>query len=284
MTIRWGLFLGIPLAFATVLLVASQSVFLEASLHADLGFGRMAEAWSLANYRRALTDPFYLYVLRLTVMVSGIAAVLTIVVGFPIAYVMARMDARWVGLLMLGILLSTFVTIVIKIFGLVVIFSADGPINRFLLGLGLVDRPMNLIGTPGGVVVGLMYFSIGFAVLLLYAVARTVPRSVEEAAEIHGASRLRVFQRVILPMCLPGIAIGFLTVFNMCMGAFTSAALLGGGRVLTLPVLIQRTILLEVKYGMAGTVSAILLVAVLLINLLGIFLLRQFRAGKRVVA
>lgn len=284
MNLRWGLFLGVPLAFATVLLVASQSVFLEASLHADLGFGRMAEAWSLANYRKALTDPFYLHVLRLTVTVSGIAAVLTIVVGFPIAYVLARMDARWVGLLMLGILLSTFVTIVIKIFGLVVIFSADGPINRFLLGLGLVDKPVNLIGTSGGVVVGLMYFSIGFAVLLMYAVARTVPRSVEEAAEIHGASRLRVFQRVILPMCLPGIAIGFLTVFNMCMGAFTSAALLGGGRVLTLPVLIQRTILLEVKYGMAGTVSAILLIAVLLINLLGIFMLRRFRAGRRVVA
>ncbi|MBM3572968.1 MAG: ABC transporter permease [Alphaproteobacteria bacterium] len=284
MKIRWSLFLAVPLAFSVTLLVASQSVFLEASLHADLGFGRMAEAWSLANYRRALSDPFYLYVLRLTVTVSATAAVLTIVVGFPIAYVLARMRARWAGLLMLGVLLSTFVTIVIKIFGLVVIFNADGPINRFLLAAGIVDKPINLIGTSAGVVVGLMYFTIGFAVLLMYAVARTVPRSVEEAAEVHGASRRRVFQRVILPMCLPGIVIGFLTVFNMCMGAFTSAALLGGGRVLTLPVLIQRTILLEVKYGMAGTVSAILLFAVLLINLVGIFLLRRFRLGRRVVA
>ncbi|MBM3597650.1 MAG: ABC transporter permease [Alphaproteobacteria bacterium] len=284
MNTRWSLFLVVPLAVSLVLLVASQSVFLESSLHADLGFGRMAPAWSLHNYIRVLTDDFYLRVLWLTVMVSGIAAVLTIVVGFPIAYVLARMRSRWAGVLMLGILLSTFVTIVIKIFGLIVIFNADGPVNRLLLGAGIVAKPINLIGTPAGVVVGLMYFTIGFAVLLMYAVARTVPRSVEEAAEIHGASRRRVFLRVILPICLPGIAVGFLTVFNMCMGAFTSAALLGGGRVLTLPVLIQRTILFEVKYGMAGTISAILLFSVLLINLFGIFVLRRFRIGRRVVA
>ena len=73
-------------------------------------------------------------------------------------------------------------------------------------------------------------------------------------------------------------------IFNMCMGAFTSAALLGGGRVFTLPVLIQRTVMMEIKYSMAGTLAAVLLVTVLLINLLSIYLIRRLRSARLVIA
>ena len=106
-------------------------------------------------------------------------------------------------------------------------------------------------------VVGFSYFSFGFAVLLLYSVVRTIPRSLEEAAAAHGAGRLRTMLRVVLPLSLPGLAAAFLTVFNLCMGAFTSAALLGAGRVLTLPVLIERTILAEVRYGLGGALGGV---------------------------
>ena len=90
--------------------------------------------------------------------------------------------------------------------------------------------------------------------------------------------------RVLLPLSLPGVTVGALMIFNMSMGAFTSAALLGGGRVFTLPVLIQRTVMMEVKYSMAGTLAAVLLVTVLLINLLAIFLIRRLRAARLVIA
>jgi len=80
------------------------------------------------------------------------------------------------------------------------------------------------------------------------------------------------------------VIIGFLTVFNLCMGAFTSAALLGGGRVVTLPVLIQRTMLLDVKYGMAGALAAVLLVFVVVLNLLSVAVLRRFRASRLVLS
>ena len=101
---------------------------------------------------------------------------------------------------------------------------------------------------------------------------------------VHGAGRIDVFRRVILPLAMPGVLGGGLMVFNMCMGAFTSAALLGGGRVFTLPVLIQRTIMMEVKYSMAGTLAAVLLVAVILINLLSVLLIRRMRAARGVLA
>lgn len=129
-----------------------------------------------------------------------------------------------------------------------------------------------------------MHFTLGFGVLLLYSVVRTIPVSLEEAATIHGANRPRVFWRVVLPLALPGVVVGALMMFNMCMGAFTSAALLGGGRVFTLPVLIQRTVIVETKYGMGATLAAVLLVSVVLINLVSVYLVKRMRVARLVIA
>jgi len=284
MQLRWGAFLVLPLIISAGLLLLSQAVFLQASFYADLGFGRTSPTMDATNYLRVLTDSFYLGILALSIRVSALAAAATIILGFPIAFILSRLPSRLAFPLLATLVMSSFVTIIIKIFGLVVIFQADGPLNRVLLWLGFVERPISLIGTVPGVVLGLFYFSAGFAVMLLYSVARTIPTSLEEAAAIHGASRWRVIRRIILPLSLPGLVVCFLTVFNMCMGAFTSAALLGAGKVLTLPVLIQRTLLMDVKYGMAGALSALLLISVLLINLGSVVMLERFRATRLVAA
>jgi ABC-type spermidine/putrescine transport system permease subunit II len=131
--------------------------------------------------------------------------------------------------------------------------------------------------TEGGVVLGLIYYSLGFAVLLLYSVIRTIPRGLEDAAAISGASRARVFWRVVLPLSLPGVVAVALTVFSLSMGAFAAAALMGGGRVLTLPVLIYRTVFTETKYATASTLSVILLVLVLVLNLVSVLLIARLR-------
>ena len=284
MKARWDLILLPSLVVMLLLLGASQYVFLKGSFFRDLGLGRTGDVLEATNYLRFFTDPFYLRVLWITTKVSLLATVFTLLLGYPLAYVIARMRSRWAMVLLAGVVVTTFVTIVIKVFGLIIIFSAEGPLNRFLLGLGVVDTPYSIMGTHTGVVVGLMHFTLGFGVLLLYSVIRTIPQSLEDAAQIHGSSRLRVFLRVIFPLSLPGVTVGALMVFNMCMGAFTSAALLGAGNVFTLPVLIQRTVMMEVKYSMAATQAAVLLVSVLLINLLSIYLLRRLRTARLVVA
>ena len=281
---RWELILLPSFVIVGILIVASQFVFLEGSFYKDLGLGRTGTELQLTNYIRFFTDSFYLNTLWITVKTSGLATLFTMLLGFPVAYLIARMRSRWAMLLLAGIVVATFVTIVIKVFGLIIIFSADGLINKVLMGLGIVDSPYTIIGNQTGVVVGLMHFTLGFGVLLLYSVIQTIPRSYEEAAQIHGASRWRMHYRVLLPLSLPGLTVGALMIFNMSMGAFTSAALLGGGRVFTLPVLIQRTVMMEVKYSMAGTLSAVLLVTVLLINLLSIILIRRLRSARLVIA
>ena len=284
MKTRWELILLPSFVFVGVLIVASQYVFLEGSFYKDLGLGRVGKDLQFTNYIRFFTDPFYLNTLWITVKTSALATLFTMLLGFPVAYLVARMRSRWSMLLLAGIVVATFVTIVIKVFGLIIIFSADGLINKFLMATGIVETPYTIIGNQTGVVVGLMHFTLGFGVLLLYSVIQTIPRSYEEAAQIHGASRWRMHYRVLLPLSLPGLTVGALMIFNMSMGAFTSAALLGGGRVFTLPVLIQRTVMMEIKYSMAGTLSAVLLVTVLLINLLSIILIRRLRSARLVIA
>lgn len=284
MKVRWELLLIPGFLITILLIVASQYVFLQGSFHRDLGLGRLSEAMSLGNYFKFFSDTFYLNTLWVTIKTSALATLSTILLGFPVAYLIARMRSRWAMILLAGVVVATFVTIVIKVFGLIIIFSADGWLNKILMGVGIVDRPYTIIGNETGVVVGLMHFTLGFGVLLLYSVIQTIPRSYEDAAQIHGASRWRMHWRIMLPLSLPGITVGALMIFNMSMGAFTSAALLGGGRVFTLPVLIQRTVMMEIKYAMAGTLAAVLLVSVILINLLSIFLLRRLKAARLVIA
>ena len=283
MKARWEFLLLPPFLFSFLLLATSQVIFLRSSLYRDLGFGRTGDEIQLANYLKFLSDPFYLEALWRTVHVSLLATVFTLLFGFPVAYMIARMRSRWNMVLLAGIVVSAFVTIVIKVFGLHIMFSGNGFINQTLLAIGIIDRPFTIIGNEAGVVVGLMHFTLGFGVVLLFSVVQTIPRSLEEAAEIHGASRWRVWRRVIIPLGLPGIVVGSLMLFNMCMGAFTSAALLGGGRVYTLPVLIQRVVIMEAKYSMGGTLAAVLLISVVMINVLSIFAIMRLRRHRLVI-
>ena len=274
-TVAWGAWLVVPFVISTALLLGSQLVFLRQSIYLDLPFGKTSEHGSLVNYIRILSDPYYLRTLWLTTWISAVTAAVCVVFGFPIARTLARWQSRWTTLLLSGVVLTSFITTVIQIFGLIILFRADGPINGALLALQLIDRPLALIGSSAGVVLGLVYTSFGFAVMLMYGVVRTIPVSLDEAAAIHGASRIRILTRVVLPLSAPGLAVGFLTIFNTSMGAFTSAALLGGGRIITVPVLIQRTMLLDVKYGMAGALAALLLVFVVALNLASAFFMRR---------
>jgi len=284
MRARWETFLIPPLVVSFLLFAIPQFVFLRTSLFKDLGLGRFGSALELGNYIQFFLDPFYLRSLGLTTYLSAVVVALTLLFGFPVAYVLARMRSRWASVLLAVIVIASFITVVIKVLGLIIIFSASGPMNGLLLALHIVESPIQMLGNRAGVVIGLLHYTLAFMVLVLFSMVQTIPRSLEEAAQIHGASRWRVFRRVVIPLALPGLIAGSLMVFNLCMGAFTSAALLGGGKVLTLPVLIQRTIILETRYGMGAALSAILLVAVLLINLLSVALVFRARGARPVPA
>lgn len=268
MRVRWGIVMLPAVVVSVGLLAASQFIFLRMSFFRDRGFGLIDSHPTLSNYVAVASDTFYLGSLYLTLQVALIVVACSLLIGYPVAYVLTRMPERWATLIIAAIVASALVAEVIKVLGLIVIFSADGIVNRTLIGLGAVSAPIKILGSITGVVLGLLHFTLGFVVLLLFSVLRTIPRSLEEAAQVHGAGPLRVFCRVVLPLSAPGVITAGLVIFNLSMGAFTAVSLLGGGRILTLPVLIERTMILETKYAMAACLAAVLLGTVLLINAL----------------
>ena len=284
MRANWTLVLIPPMLLSFLLLGGTQFLFIRAGFFEDLGIGLIGDEIVFSNYVNAFTDSFYLNALILNIKVSAMVVVCGLLCSYPVAYVIARMQShRWAMIMLAAIVVSSFVTIVIKVLGLIIIFGSDGALNRTLMGIGLIDEPLQVVGNIYGVVVGLMHYVLGFMVLMLFSVIQTIPRSLEEAALIHGATPARMFLRVVFPLSLPGVVTGGLIVFNLCMGAFVSAALLGGGKVLTLPVVIERTIVLDTEYAMGGTLSAILLISVLLINILSVWLLNRFRKARLVI-
>jgi len=280
-TARWRLFLWPPLLIATILLVVPQASFVWMSFHKNLGMGQVSKAVAIDNYVRVLSDPFYLDSLWLTFWLSLIATAIALIVAFPTAYLLARARSRWISFLIVLLLISSFVTIVIKVLGLSLVLGQEGVLNQLLLWSGLVADPLRLLNNDAGVVIGLVQYTLPFLVLVLFSAIQTVPPVLEEAAELHGASRLSTFRRILLPLTMPGILAGTLIAFNLNMGAFTSAVLLGGGKVLTLPVLIQRKILLDVDYPLAACLATVLVALVFLFNVASVLLMRRRALGKQ---
>lgn len=275
------LLLAPHLVLTLLLLIVPQAIFLESSFHKDLGLGVTDSAFTLANYAAIFSDSIYLNSLKLTVSLSAAVVLLSLIVTYPAAYALARMKPRTASVLLTAIVASSFLSGAIKILGLVIIFGSDGPINQFLRAVGLADG-VQLMGTVTGVAIGYVYLSIGFTAMMLYATLQAIPVRLEEAAQIHGASRLRTYWRVVLPLSLPGVMNTALTEFNLLMGAFVIAAILGGGKIITFPVLIQRTLMMYNDYGMAAALSALLLVLVLAVNILGGFIAGSHRLKERI--
>jgi putative spermidine/putrescine transport system permease protein len=275
---RWRLFLWPPLAIATALLVGPQALFVWMSLHRNLGMGMISDTLTSANYLRILTDPFYLGSLWLTFRLSFTATGIGLALAFPTAYLLARSRSRLAPLAIVLLLTTALVSIVVKVLGLSLVLGQEAVVNQALRGMGLVSTPVRMLDNTVGVVFGLVQYTLPFLVLVLISVIQTIPESLEEAAELHGATRLSTFRRIILPLAMPGAVAGGLIAFNLNMGAFTSAVLLGGGKVLTLPVLIQRKIMLDVDYPLAASLSTLLVVLVFLFNLATALLLRRRRA------
>jgi ABC-type spermidine/putrescine transport system permease subunit I len=279
MKARWELVLLPPLVLSLLLLLAPQLVFLKGSLQRDAGLGQLAPGLTLENFREILTDYYFLSSLWLSIQVSTIATVITLLIAFPAAYVIARTGGRLSIILIAAVVVSSFLTIVVKIVGLLLIFSSSGPLNRALAWIGVIAEPVSIVGNVPGVILGLIYYTLGFAILLFYSIVVTVSRSLEEAAEVHGASRFGVFTQVVLPLCLPGVAAGALMIFNVNMGGFSSTALIGAGKILTLPIVIQRTVILESNYGLGAALAVLLLLVTLAINAVAIVLLARARRG-----
>ncbi|HMK80056.1 MAG TPA: ABC transporter permease subunit [Xanthobacteraceae bacterium] len=264
----YDLALTIALAVSVLLFLVPQYFFVRQSFHESLGMGQIGDTLTLANYAHLFADSFYLAAFVRTAALSAAATLAGLLLAFPTAYALARSGSRLLRALIVLLLISSFVSIVVKVLGLTLLLGSGGPVVALIrLASGGWWSP-SILHSDTAVAIGFVQYTLPLLVMLLFGVIQNIPRSLEEAAQVAGASDARMTVRVLLPLAFPGLVTAALISFNMNMGAFTSAVLLGGGNVLTLPVLIQRKIILEVDYPAAAALSVVLTLAVIAINLL----------------
>ncbi len=210
------------------LLVAPMLMMARISLNQYDATALMVQALTGENYLRAVIDPYYQRVLADTLGIAVGCTLLTVLLAFPAAYWLARMDSRWKSEITILTMFPLLVGNVVRSAGWIALLGNEGVINAALRALRLSADPVRLIYTPGAVVVGIVGVVLPYMVLTLAAVIESIPRQAEEAAANLGARPPTVFRRVILPLAAPGVAAGSVLVFILCMNAYATPVLLGG--------------------------------------------------------
>jgi ABC-type spermidine/putrescine transport system permease subunit I len=221
-------------------------------------------SWTLENFRRVFENPVYLHVLWLTFRVGVIVTTAALLLGFPVAYVLARIDRAKSNLLMMLVLLPFWTSILVRTYAWMVLLGRQGLVNQFLLAIGAIDEPVQLLNTSFAVYVAMVHILLPFMILPLYSVIRGIDGNLLRAAEGLGATPLGVFRQVLLPLALPGLSAGCLLVFILALGFFITPALVGGPRDLMIAVLIQQQVELF-NWPFASALAVVLLAAALLV-------------------
>ncbi|MGF6660133.1 putative spermidine/putrescine transport system permease protein [Paraburkholderia atlantica] len=188
----------------------------------------MQAAFTLDNYVQFLTDPYYHAVLWTTIKVAALCTALSLVLGFPVAYVLAKTQSRYKSQLVMLLVFPLLVGNVVRAAGWMVMLGNAGFVNATLIALGVVDQPVRLLYTPFAVVAGTTAVVLPYMILTLQSVLEGLDFSIEEAARNLGASFAQTLARVVLPIAAPGVAAGTMLVFILCMNAYATPVLLGG--------------------------------------------------------
>lgn len=262
--------LSLPLGLFFIAFVLLPMLLLAwVSLHDDAG---MTQA-GIGQYAKFLTDGFNLAVLGNTLWLGLEVTVLTILIGFPLAYLYTQAPARWQGPLMLLIILPLLTSSVVRTFAWVVILGRQGIINTALLDLGLIAEPIKLLYTPGAVAVALAQIELPLMVLPLITALMNVDANLRQASLALGAGHWRTFWQVTLPLSMPGLLAGSLLVFASSVSAFVTQTLVGGGQQMFMPYYMYQQAIQANNYPFAAAIAMLLLVCVLavvvVINALG---------------
>lgn len=258
------------LLLALFFLVPVMLVLVRSVMEPEPGFGNYAELLGSSAYRGILVNTF---------VVSAVVTAVTLLLGFPLAWLLALLPRGW-ALAVLGIvLISMWTNLLARSFAWLVLLQQTGVINRALMALGLIETPLPLINNLTGVTIGMSYIMLPYLVMPLLATIQSLDPAVFRATALCGANRWQVFWRVFLPSCMPGIAAGCLMVFVMSLGYFITPAILGGSSSMMVGQLIAQLIQSLLNWGLGGAAAVILIVVTLAIYALQLRLVDPFKAA-----
>jgi putative spermidine/putrescine transport system permease protein len=229
------------------------------SFREALSGGGLGEALTLENWTSTITDSFYLELISQSISTSLLITFLTLICSYPIALYLHRSSGRWRTILLVLVISPLLTSAVVRTYGWIAILADDGLINNILKSLGSVDG-VRLMFNKVGVVTGLTEILMPYMILALLAGFGRLDPRIEEAAETLGASPMRVFWRIVVPLTMPGVALGCLLSFVLAVSSFITPKLLGGGRVFLLATEIYDQAIVTLNWPLAATLSMIILV------------------------
>jgi len=228
---------------------------------------------TLDNYFE-LFDPIFFKIFCHSFYVAGLCTLICLVLGYPFAYLLARMKNRYKNLLLLFVIIPFWTSSLIRSYAIVAILKTHGILNSLLLKLGIITEPLHLLYSDTAALIGLVYTLLPFMILPLYANIEKLDASLIDAARDLGANKIRVFIKIIIPLTLPGIIAGSMLVFLPAMSLFFIPNLLGGAKTMLLGNLIQNQFMAARNWPMGSTVS------VALTLLMGVLLFIYWRTNK----
>ena len=254
---RWLTLL--PMYLFTLVFVAGPLVYMVV-----LSFLQRDESWgvtanfTLQNYTQ-IFQPVYLQTFADSLGLALLSTALIVLVGYPFGYFMARLSARGKKRMMLALMIPFWTSSLIRLYGWIIIFRANGPLDQLLMGLHITSEPLRLLYTYPAVVVGMVYALVQFMIFAVYSSAEKMDWSLVEAARDLGASPFTAFCTVTLKMTLPGLLSGVILTFIPSRGLFFIADILGGNTVVLVGSLIEDQLVKAHNTPFAAALSVVLM-------------------------
>ncbi|WP_244830127.1 MULTISPECIES: ABC transporter permease [unclassified Caballeronia] len=218
-------------------------------------------AFTLVNYRRVFTGAYldtFLLTFKLSIIVTGV----TLLLGYPVAYFAASVSPRWSALILGMVILPFWTSVLVRTYAWLVLLQRTGLINKALLGMGLIERPLQLSYNQFGTIIAMVHILLPFMVLPLYSAMQKIPPNLSQAGASLGGSPLHVFMRVFLPLSMGGVVAGVTLVFVLCLGFYITPELMGGGKSMMVSMIVSRNVEIYNSWGAASSVSVVLLLCV----------------------
>jgi spermidine/putrescine transport system permease protein len=265
----------------TAVFVGAPVLLVLGYMFAERGrFGGVEWTFTLENFERAI-DPLYLDVLWSSIGIAGMATAIALVIGYPTAYAITRLPARWRTVALVLVVVPFWTSFLIRMYAWIVLLNSQGVGNDALVGSGVTDERTSFLYTDGAVVVGLVYAYLPLMILPLYAAIERVEGELMEASSDLGASKVRTFWSVLLPLTLPGAITGSILVFVPSLGNFVVPELLGGGKTVMVGNLIRDQFLKVQDWPFGSVLAFVVVIALFTLFLLQAVVTRRIEGGGR---
>jgi spermidine/putrescine transport system permease protein len=252
--------------YLTLFLIVPLVLIIILSFLTRGAYGNIVYRLNLGNYAR-LIDTVYIRILGFSLLIGAGTTIFTLIMGYPLAYYIARAPLRQRSMLLFLILVPFWTNFIIRIYAWIMILRTEGLLNTFLLNIGVIKVPLDILYTPTAVLIGMVYEFLPFMILPLYTSLEKIELSQLEAAADLGARPWKAFLRVTLPLSVPGMVAGSILVFIPAMGMFVVPDLMGGAKTMLVGNLIRNQFLTARDWPFGAAASMVLLLLTLAVTL-----------------